>query len=149
VFLVVLLASILGLQIALQERDVLAARYPSTHAGLARLCAVFRCTVQAPKRIDAVVIDSSSFFKAPGDANTYQLQVGLKNTATSTVAMPALELTLTDTQEQATVRRVLLPADWDAPQQLAGGGSWNNTVAVRVTLPTTQVASYRILAFYP
>jgi len=148
-FLVLLLAGSLLLQIALQERDALAARYPATQAGLARLCASFGCTVQAPRRIDAVVIDSSSFLKARGDDNTYQLQMDLKNTAPTAIAMPALELTLLDTQDQVTLRRVLLPSDLAAPEQLSGNGSWGAKVAVRVAAPTAQVAGYRVEAFYP
>jgi len=145
----ILLAGLLLLQVALQERDTLAARYPALEPWLLRLCATAGCRVQAPRQIDAVVIDSSSFLKARGDASTYQLQVRLKNTLATPIAMPALELTLTDAQDQATLRRVLQPEDMAAPEQLDGNGSWTVTLALRVTAPTLQVAGYRILAFYP
>jgi len=145
----VLLAGLLLLQVALQERDTLAARYPTLQPWLLRLCATAGCRVQAPRHIDAVVIDSSSFLKARGDAYTYQLQVRLKNTLTTPIAMPALELTLTDAQDQATLRRVLQPEDMAAPEHLDGNGSWTVTLALRVTAPALQVAGYRILAFYP
>jgi len=148
-FLALLLTAMLLLQMALQERDTLAARYPLTQAGLARLCASFGCVVQAPRHIDAVVIDSSSFLKARGDSNTYQLQVNLKNTSPTAIAMPALELTLLDAQEHITVRRVLFPGDLAAPEHLEGSGSWGAKVAVRVAVPAAQVAGYRIEAFYP
>jgi len=148
-FLVLLLTGTLLLQIALQERDALAARYPATQAGLARLCASLGCTLQAPRRIDAVVIDSSTFLKARGDDNTYQLQMSLKNTAPTAIAMPALELTLTDAQDQVTLRRVLLPSDLAAPEHLEGNGSWGAKVAVRVAAPAAHVAGYRVEAFYP
>ncbi|GAD23797.1 hypothetical protein AVS7_03557 [Acidovorax sp. MR-S7] len=145
----VVLACMLALQVALQERDALAARYPATRPWLAELCARLHCVLEAPRRISAVVIDSSSFAKARDDASAYQLQVSLKNTSATVVAMPALELTLTDAQDQAVLRRVLLPGDVAAPAELAAGGIWNGTVAVRMASSAAQVAGYRILAFYP
>lgn len=144
------LAVVLGLQVAVQERDVLAARSPAARAVLQGLCATLGCTLQAPQRIAAVVIDGSSFVKARGDASGYQLQVSIKNTAALTVAMPALELTLTDAQEQAVLRRVLSPEELAAPPDLAAGAVWNGTVSVQVAATVApQVAGYRLLAFYP
>lgn len=145
----VVLACMLAVQVALQERDALAARYPTTRPWLADLCARLHCVLEAPRRISAVVIDSSSFAKARDDASAYQLQVSLKNTSATVVAMPALELTLTDAQDQAVLRRVLLPGDVAAPAELAAGGIWNGAVAVRMASGAAQVAGYRILAFYP
>ncbi|WP_406624363.1 DUF3426 domain-containing protein [Acidovorax sp. SDU_ACID1] len=145
----VVLACMLAVQVALQERDALAARYPATRPWLADLCARLHCVLEAPRRISAVVIDSSSFAKARDDASAYQLQVSLKNTSATVVAMPALELTLTDAQDQAVLRRVLMPGDVAAPAELAAGGIWNGAVAVRMASGAAQVAGYRILAFYP
>ena len=66
------------------------------------------------------------------------------------VAMPALELTLTDAQEQAVLRRVLSPEELAAPPDLAAGAVWNGTVSVQVAATVApQVAGYRLLAFYP
>lgn len=146
---IVALTGLLALQVVVQERDVLAARYPSVRPWLADLCSSFHCKVQAPRRISAVVIDSSSFVKARGDATTYQLQVSLKNTSASVVAMPALELSLTDAQDQVVLRRVLLPRDVAAPAELVAGGVWSGVLAARVALNASQVAGYRLLAFYP
>jgi len=145
----ILLAGLLLLQVALQERDTLAAHYPALKPWLLRLCTTAGCSVQAPRQIDAVVIDSSSFLKARGDAYTYQLQVRLKNTFSTPIAMPALELTLTDMHDQTTLRRVLLPVDMAAPEQLNGSGSWTLILTLRVAAPALQVAGYRVLAFYP
>lgn len=146
---IVALTGLLALQVAVRERDVLAARYPSVQPWLADLCDSFHCKVQAPRRISAVVIDSSSFIKERGDATTYQLQVSLKNTSAAVVAMPALELSLTDAQDQVVLRRVLLPRDVAAPAELVAGGVWSGVLAARVALNASQVAGYRLLAFYP
>lgn len=139
----------LALQIVLQERDEMVARSPGLRGLVEQLCAPLRCTVQPPRRIDAVTIDSSSFVKVRSDDASYELQVGIKNHAPYAVAMPALELTLTDAQDQTLLRRVLLPADLDAPAQLAPGAIWSHAVVIEVAQGAAAVAGYRLLAFYP
>ena len=139
----------LGMQMALQERDVIAARVPAARALMEQFCRSLQCTLQPPRRIDAVVIDSSSFLKARHDAAAYQLQMGIKNTSTLTVAMPALELTLTDAQDQTLLRRVLLRDELGAPAQLAPGATWSGAVPMQVMQDASRVAGYRLLAFYP
>ena len=67
--------------------------------------------------------------------------------------MPSLELTLTDPQDLAVLRRVLLPADYgpDTPASLPARGEWSTTLTVAVTpgAVTQLVVGYRLLAFYP
>lgn len=147
VVLALLLA--LGLQVAVQERDAIAARGPAAHALMERLCAPLQCTLQAPQRIASVVIDSSSFLKERNDAAAYQLQMSLKNISSLAVAMPALELTLTDVRDRAVLRRVLLRNDLGAPAELAPGATWSATMSMQVAQGADQVAGYRLLAFYP
>ncbi|BCN40550.1 membrane protein [Alicycliphilus denitrificans] len=139
----------LGLQVAVQERDAIAARSPAAHALMERLCAPLQCTLQAPQRIASVVIDSSSFLKERNDAAAYQLQMSLKNISSLAVAMPALELTLTDVRDRTVLRRVLLRNDLGAPAELAPGATWSATVSMQVAQGADQVAGYRLLAFYP
>lgn len=139
----------LALQMLLQERDLIAARYPALHGLLTQLCQPLQCSIQAPRRIDAVAIGSSSFVKAPHDGASYELQVGIKNNAAFTVAMPALELTLTDAQDQTLMRRVLLRNELMAPDELAPGAVWSTAVPMQVMQGATLVTGYRLLAFYP
>ena len=139
----------LGLQVVVQERDAIAARSPAAHALMERLCAPLQCTLQAPQRIASVVIDSSSFLKERNDAAAYQLQMSLKNISSLSVAMPALELTLTDVRDRAVLRRVLLRNDLGAPAELAPGSTWSAMVSMQVAQGADQVAGYRLLAFYP
>jgi len=143
------LASLLALQWAVYDRDHLAASEPALAPWLGKLCRVLGCRIGPPRQIDAVAIDSSSFNKLRGDA--YRLNVTVKNQASTPVAMPALELTLTDSQDQALVRRVLLPAEIAAPPAIAASGEWSGTVALALNAngTTSRVAGYRLLAFYP
>ncbi|WP_312756319.1 DUF3426 domain-containing protein [Pulveribacter sp.] len=147
--LVLALAALLAGQAALHYRDALSARYPQARVALQQLCARLGCMLQPPRDISAVVIDSSSFLKARGDASRYELQVALKNTAAHPVAMPLLELTLTDAQDQLLVRRVLRPeGELGAAPELAPAAVWSATAPVQLE-GGTPVAGYRLLAFYP
>ena len=137
----------LVLQVAIQERDRIAAMDARARPWLLQLCEPLRCEIAPQRQIADVVIDSSSFNKARGDS--YQLALAMKSKADIPLAMPAVELTLTDAQDQPVLRRVLLPADMAAPAELPARGEWSTSVSVIVTTGGARVAGYRLLAFYP
>jgi len=137
----------LVLQMAVQERDRIAAMDARTRPWLLQLCEPLQCEIAPQRQIADVVIDSSSFNKARGDS--YQLALAMKSRADIPLAMPAVELTLTDAQDQPVLRRVLLPTDMAAPAELPARGEWSTSVSVIVTTGGARVAGYRLLAFYP
>lgn len=150
VLALVLLAFLLAAQVGVHDRDRLAAAQPALRPWLARLCEPLKCRIGPPRQIDAIVIDSSSFNKLRGDA--YRLNFTLKNQAAIQVEMPALELTLTDGQDQPLLRRVLLPADLGThPGVIAATADWSGSLALAVAGNGSgaRVAGYRLLAFYP
>ena len=144
------LVAALAAQMAWRQRDVLAATHPEWRPWLARMCDALQCRVGPPHMIDAVAIETSSFNKLRGD--TFRLNVTLKNQSRTPVAMPALELTLTDSQDQPVVRRVLQPSDF-APGTAAinATSDWSTSIAIAVNAAAAggTVAGYRVLAFYP
>jgi predicted Zn finger-like uncharacterized protein len=144
-----LLLGFLG-QLVMQQRDRLAAWQPGVQSALEALCLPLNCHLSPLRRIEAIVIDSSSFNKAPGAF--YRLNLTLKNTAGIALAVPAIELTLTDAMDQAVVRRVFLPAELGAlTGTLAAGQAWSLSLALAVS-PGESVDAmlgYRLLAFYP
>lgn len=143
----VLLAGLVG-QIALQERDRLAAAVPTLKPLLQAMCEPLACAVQAPRQIDALVIDSSSFSKLRGDG--YRLMFTLKNTAGFEVAMPAMELTLTDIQDQPVIRRILQPNEFGGAKASLGAlGEWQAQLTLSASGGSQRIAGYRLLAFYP
>ena len=149
VLVMLLLAGVLALQYAVQERHKLAATQPGLRPWLQRLCGPLRCDIQPPRQIDAIVIESSSFNRLRSDA--YRLSFSLRNQTAMQVAMPSLELTLTDSQDQPVIRSVLAPLDVGAPVILAASGESNSSVAVSVSPNSSgnRIAGYRLLAFYP
>ena len=148
-FLSFLLAAALLLQLAYQDRDRLAEAQPRLRPVLLALCEVMHCQLGAPRQIEAIVIESSGFNRVRND--TYRLAFTLRNTARVQVAAPAMELTVTDSQDQPIARRVLLPAEFGADGKVIPAASdWSASAGVVLTLPgTTRVAGYRLLAFYP
>lgn len=149
-FLLLTLGLLLAAQIGVYDRDRLAAAWPALRPWLSRLCVPLKCRIAPPRQIDAIAIDSSSFNRLGGEA--YRLNFTLKNQAAIPVAMPALELTLTDGQDQPLLRRVLLPADLGADAGvIAAGAEWSGSlpVAAESNGSGARIAGYRLLAFYP
>jgi predicted Zn finger-like uncharacterized protein len=150
VLLAVALSALLAAQVAYQDRDRLAAAYPQLRPWFDKACDALRCRIGPPHSIDSVAIETSSFNKLRGD--TYRLSVTLRNQGATPVAMPALELTLTDTQDQAVVRRVLQAPEFaPAMPAIAAASDWSTTVviALNTTAAGGRVSGYRVLAFYP
>ena len=168
-FACVLLSSLLAIQVLMQHRDKVASLQPGLTPLLQSLCRTWQCEVGPLRHIEAVVIESSSFKKL--NADSYRLSFLIKNTSAVPVAMPSLEVTLTDPQEQAVLRRVLSPVELGAPSarlvagtdfaglvvmQVSGGNDFSAAAAPASAAPTPaagagpfRVAGYRVLAFYP
>jgi predicted Zn finger-like uncharacterized protein len=163
----VVLLALLALQWVIQQKDSLAARDPRVGPLLQTLCSALGCDMRPPRHIESLVIDSSSFNRLGPDA--YRLNFSLKNTAAAALEMPSLEVTLTDAQDQALVRRVLAPALFGASavtlaahSELAGAVTMKVSADGGLASPANaasppssasaaplRVAGYRVLAFYP
>jgi hypothetical protein len=147
--LVVALSSLLALQWAVHDRDRLAARHPAMAPWLQSLCDAAGCSLAAPQRIDAVVIDSSTLTRKLGQFYSFDLVV--KNSEPMAVAMPALELSLTDGRDKEIARRVFLPEEMPGtPTVVPARGSL--AVSMRLSLSENDLstmAGYRALVFYP
>lgn len=146
------LGLLLGLlaQIVIQERNQIAAREPNLKPWLLQLCEPLQCTLSPWRKIESIVIESSSLTKI--QENSYRVNFTLKNTATMPLAVPSIELTLTDAQDQPVVRRVFKPVEWGVTfDTFTAGFEWPASVAFSVqTGPLAdRVAGYRLLAFYP
>lgn len=146
----VLLLAVLAMQFLVKERDRVAAMQPEMRPLLDTLCAAAGCRVAPLRQIESIVIDSSSFSRVRGD--DYRLGFALKNTATIDVAMPAIELSLTDPQDEPVIRRVIVPSEFGARSAaLAGTSVWTGSLALTVQpeVSAQRIAGYRLLAFYP
>lgn len=148
-FSLVLLLGLSG-QIIFHERDRIVALEPGLKPWLLTFCRSLSCSLSPLQRIESIAIDSSSFIKMNSDF--YRLNLTVKNSAAIALAVPAIELTLTDSLDQPVVRRVFLPTELGGNSDtLAAGAEWSasRVLAVRTAGPADRVAGYRLLAFYP
>jgi hypothetical protein len=153
VLLAVIAVLLLILQVIRHERDGIAARQPNLRPALAALCQYTGCELAALRQIGDIVIEGAAFAREKSGGNDYRLSFTLRNGATVPLAMPAVELSLLDTQERAVVRRVLLPADYGAPTVLQARA--DRAASLPLTLSASEaaalppIAGYRVEAFYP
>lgn len=146
---VVLLLGLAG-QIAVHERDRIVNLEPRLRGLFMTLCGPLNCVLAPLQQKNAVVIDGASFTKIKPDA--YRLNFTLRNTAETVLALPAIELTLTDSLDQPVVRRVFLATELGkATYTLTPAAEWTASLAIAVRSASTaeRIVGYRLLAFYP
>ena len=156
------LAGLLFFQVVFSQRNHLAATNPALATSFESVCQAAGCKMEPFKNIDAFKIDSSSFQKTPtvagnaaGDAaqaHVFALKLSLKNNSDIPLAMPAVELTLTEAGDKPVLRRVLLAKDLGFNgATLAANGDWSGaaTVAVTPNSASVPISGYRVLLFYP
>jgi hypothetical protein len=148
----VLAALLLLAQVLHQERDLIAARQPALRPLLDSLCRVTGCTLTALRQINDIKIDGASFARDK-EGDGFRLGFTVRNGATLPLAMPAVELSLLDTQERAVVRRVLMPSDFGAPAVLPAHAERSASLALRLggdeAASMPPVAGFRLEALYP
>lgn len=142
-----LLAAGLAAQAAWHWRDLLAVSWPPAHAPLQALCDAFGCKLQAPQRLDALVIDSTALSRPPG-VTGYRLAVHLRNRADHPVAVPSFDLVLTDAQGSTISRRMITADAFDFHEQALSAqaeAQWT----LEFVLTEGSLVGYSLAAFYP
>ncbi len=155
---VVVAALLLAAQVAITYRDVAAARWPGLRPVLEAGCRPLGCRVGPAQSIDALTVESSGLVRVE-QTRLYELTVSLRNRAALDLAVPAVEVSLTDAQGRLLSRRVLQPADLGVALASVAAG---RDLALQTTLQTAPlstpppgddsegvVAGYTIELFYP
>ena len=91
------LLAALMLQWVVRQKDVLAAHEPRLAPMLQALCRPLGCQIRPLRRIESLVIEHASFSKTGPDA--YRLSFVFRNTGDALIEIPALEVTLIDSQD--------------------------------------------------
>lgn len=147
-----LLSGLLGLglmlQLVLWNRHLLVAQEPALQGLIEGLCAPLGCEWHWPQTLEAVQIENSSFTEnADG---TYRLQLRLKNTQHHAVAMPLLELTLTDERDDVVLRRVFQPQELGLKDHMPALRDARSTLNFDLDESLKpRVMGFRALIFYP
>jgi predicted Zn finger-like uncharacterized protein len=116
----VLLALLLGGQLALAFRNELAVAAPGTQPVLQMACEHVGCSIELPAHASRLSLESLQLAQV-GQSDVYQATVLVKNTSTLPQRAPHLELTLTRVNGDILTRRVLTPTEWLPAKTLAGG----------------------------
>jgi predicted Zn finger-like uncharacterized protein len=148
-----LAAMMLAAQVAHTWRDRLAMRVPALAPLLEQGCARLGCEVGPARWLDALTVESSGLVRVES-SNVYTLQVSLRNRARHPVALPALDLSLTDASGGLIARRVLQPAELGASAATIVPG---RDLVLQATLqagaavigPSRVITGYTVEMFYP
>ncbi len=148
--LALLLALAVLVQYAYFERDQLAAWHVEFKPVLTKLCRFLNCKILPVQDSASIVVESATLTHLGQDG--YRLSFVVKNTASIKMAVPHVEVTLTDLTDQAIVRRVLTPRELGATSPtLQATADWQVSVVMQVksVLRGNSVMGYRLVAFYP
>lgn len=133
-------------------RVELAARLPGIKLALTSYCKLLNCDVPLPKKIDQLSIESSDLEFDPKQASVIALNAILRNRALYAQAYPNLELTLTNSMDEALMRRTFSPTEYlklgeDEKQGLLP----NHEIGIKLHLDTADLkpTGYRLFLFYP
>jgi predicted Zn finger-like uncharacterized protein len=143
-----LLAFGLLLQVALHYRDLVVTLLPATRPALQAACELANCRIEALRRIDDIVIESSALNALPG-GDTVRLSVVLRNRGVFPLAMPAIELTLTDAGGQMIARRVLPPADFGIATAAVLPATSEAPLQLVLATSGRRPSGYTVEPFYP
>ena len=99
------------IQLALTLRGNALEAWPGLRPTLMHACSVFGCNVSWPAHADLLTTVGSELVAVPG-TDVIELDAALRNRADYIMALPAIEITLTDTQARTIARKVFLPVDY-------------------------------------
>lgn len=149
-----LLAVVLLGQLAVAFRAEILARFPQTRPALSGLCQVFRCTVGWPARGDLLAVVGSELQSLPG-TSVFELTAVVRNRGNMTLALPWIELTLSDTLSRTVARKVFSPADYlageaDPPGRMLAGIEAGADLTVRIAFEAhgLNAAGFVVYPFY-
>lgn len=139
-------------QMVFHFRSVIAIKAPGLRPVLEALSDALGTDMPLPRQAELVSIETSDLQTDAGRNKLLALQATLRNRAPYAQAYPALELTLTDTNDKAVARRVWLPDEYLPPASLQEKSfPANSDVDVRLWLEAREInaAGYRLYVFYP
>lgn len=145
-FAMLLLGS-LGLQAMHHFRDDVASHWPETTSTLSAWCEWAGCRVEAPRRLESITVESSTLNRANA-RDSFRLSIGLRNRSATRVAMPDIELSLTDSAGHLLTRRALTPADFRVVSTTVQPGAESN-LQLLLSAGGSPVTGYTVEIFYP
>jgi len=107
----VLLGAFALIQLAIVFRTDLMTRWPQARPALVQVCASFGCSLGWPAQPEQLAVMGSEL-QAIAGTDVLELTAVVRNRAPFTQALPALEVTLTDSRNRAVARKVFTAGDY-------------------------------------
>ena len=145
---VLVLGAVLALQATHHFRDTVAARWPQTRPALLEWCAAVNCTLQAPRRIEDISVESTTLARASATSDAFRLQVNLRNRSPLPLSVPSVDLKLTDGSGALIARRMLSPGDFGATLAALPPSS-DTTLQMLLSTGSLAITGYTVEVFYP
>ena len=138
---------VLTLQGAHHFRDLVAARWPNLKPALAAWCDAANCRIEAPRRIEDISVENTALARV-GTSDVFRLSVTLRNRSMIGLALPSIELSLTDASGLLVARRALAPRDFRAASALVPAGG-ESPLQLLLSAGSPRVSGYTVEIFYP
>ena len=149
--LCLLLITMAALQSIYFLRTKIAAEYPQFKPYLAQACSLLQCNIDLPTNLELFSIDDSDMQESEQYEKVIDFSSLLINNANYAQAYPNIELTLTDTDDQPVVRRLIKPSEYlKTGANMAAGMASKDEVRVKLAINVSDlsVAGYRVLLAY-
>jgi len=146
-----LLITLAVLQTIYFLRTKIAAEYPQFKPYLLQACAILQCNIALPNNLNLFTIDDSDMQESEEYDKVVDFSSLLINNANYAQAYPNIELTLTDTDDQPVVRRLIKPSEYlKANANLDSGMASKDEARVKLAINVTDlsVAGYRVMLAY-
>ncbi len=146
-----LLALLFIAQLAVVFRTDLVTRWPAARPVLVQLCGVFDCFVGWPTRAELLAIVGTELQAIPG-TDVLELTAVVRNRANFKLALPAVEVTLTDTQNRTVARKVFAPVDYlasagDASARIDDGLGAGSDYTIRIAFEARGISAVGFVVY--
>ncbi len=151
IFFCLLLALLAGLQSLYAMRTQITAEYPQFKPLLLQACVALKCEIPLPKNLDLLSIDDSDMQEDEDHEHVIKFTSLLINNANYVQAFPNIELTLTTTDDQPVLRKLIQPSEYLKPNTNAAAGMGAREevrVNLAINVKDLAVAGYRVLVVY-
>lgn len=149
-----LLALLAVAQVMVMLRADVMVHWPAARPALMHLCQVFGCKLEWPTQPDQLAVIGSELQSITG-TDVLELSAVIRNRAGFTQALPALEVTLSDTQNRPVARKVFSPADYlaaagEPSSRVDEGLAAGADMTIRLFFETRglQVTGFLVYPFY-
>jgi len=147
-----LLGATLAGQVLFHFRSQAAVAVPDLRPFLETLSDMMGTDIPLLRHAELISIETSDLQADPKRAELLALHATLRNRAAHEQGYPALQLSLTDTQDNVIARRVFLPGEYLPPQNLTPlifAANAEIPVSLWIEAKEISAAGYRLYAFYP